>query len=341
MVAALKLTATGRVPAEAITSTKPPQAVADQDNGAVKQSLLMEVDGRSQPEWKLAAAPARGMRAMHAALERELGITLTSTNRGRTLAQQWEIFGGVRARYKPCTAQQFEVDKADDKERVKTWPSEPRGKVAELLGVTIADSVHWTKIEIAPGKFPATAAVPGTSPHGMWCADDLALLDGPDPDTFPDSVTITVAEWLFNNSRRFGFAHGIASEIWHVQWIAGDTIPPEVLQFEDATGGPPARGRGGRGTGRGLGRNPIPKKEDDVAKALRIEDEQAIFLANGITLSWVNDLKDYDVAVFLGLAPPLGQANVVDRSVLRAFRLVGAIPPGFSPDDFQEVIGSN
>lgn len=75
-----------------------------------------------------------------------------------------------------------------------------------------------------------------------------------------------------------------------------------------------------------------------MAKAFRIEDEQAIFLANGITLSWVNDLKDYDVAVFFGLAPPLGQAKVVDRSVLRAFRLVGAIPEGFSAADFQEVI---
>ena len=78
-----------------------------------------------------------------------------------------------------------------------------------------------------------------------------------------------------------------------------------------------------------------------MAKAFRIEDEQAIFLANGITVSWVNDPKDYDVAVFLGLAPPLGQVHVVDRSVLAAFRLVGAVPPGFSASDFQEVIGGS
>src|SRR5262249_9022460 len=154
--------------------------------GSVERSLLDVVD-RTELMWLMAALPARGMRAMHAAIKRDLGVTLFSTGRGRTLAQQWEIFGGEHARYTPCDVDQFNADTAISKERTKWWPPKARRVIAALLAdVVIPEAEFWTKIALPNGLFPATAAVPGTSPHGWWCADDLALTDGADPNTAPD-----------------------------------------------------------------------------------------------------------------------------------------------------------
>jgi hypothetical protein len=130
--------------------------------------------------------------------------------------------------------------------------------------------------------------------------------------------------------------HGTPSEAWHVQWIANDTVPQAVLDFEAGRGR--VIGGGGQGGEEG-GEGPDEKeKREDMGKAFKTPDGDAIFVASGIVLSWVNDPKDYNVAVFLGLAPSLDDVQIVDRSVFKAFRLVGAIPPQFSARDFQEVI---
>ena len=309
-----------------IKPLKPPSAVAKQSNGAVDSTLLGVVD-RDDPLFKLAALPARAMRAMHAAIKRDLDVTLTTTGRGRTLAGQWEIFGGDRARYRPCSLEEFDTNRALGKELTKVFPAPDRAAVAALLpGIVIPESDHWTKIAFANGTFPATAAVPGTSPHGLWCADDLALPDSGDKGNAPDNLTDAVVEWLFTHELDYGFAHGTRTERWHVQWFVGDAVPPAVLAFEVT--------------------NPPPKdelvtpaeKENDMVKAIKTADADAIFTASGIVASWVNDPNDYALAVNAGLAPPLEQVETVDRATLQALRLVGPIPPGFTAADFQEVI---
>jgi hypothetical protein len=52
----------------------------------------------------------------------------------------------------------------------------------------------------------------------------------------------------------------------------------------------------------------------------------------------VSDHDRYALAVGVGLAPPLDEVEIVDRSTFRALRLVGMLPPGFAESDFQEVI---
>jgi hypothetical protein len=309
-----------------IRKTKPPSVIVQQPNGAVDDALLDIVD-RPGTMFKMASLPARGMRAMHAAIKRDLGITMVTTGRGRTLAQQWAIFGGDQARYRPCSPEEFNAHVALGKELTKVFPPESRIAVSTLLpGVVIPESDHWTKIQIGTNRFPATAAVPGTSPHGHWCADDLALPDSGDAGNALDNLTDEVVNWLFTHELDFGFAHGTRSERWHVQWFVGDTIPPAVLAFEET--------------------NPFVEKtlptaveeENDMVKAIKTADADAIFTATGIVVSWVNDPEDYAIAVKAGLAPPLEKVETVDRATFGALRLVGAIPPGFTEADFQEVI---
>jgi hypothetical protein len=322
-----------------IRPTKAPSAVAKQPNGAVDEALMGIVD-RPEKMFKMAALPSRGMRAMHAAIKRDMGVTLTTTGRGRTLAQQWQIFGGDLARYRPCSVDEFNINHALDKELTKVFPAKDRAAVALLLvGVTIPESDHWTKIPFTNGTFPATAAVPGTSPHGLWCADDLALPDGDDRGKAPDGLGDAVVNWLFAHEMDFGFAHGTRSERWHVQWFVGDTIPKSVLDFE-LTNPPVDIPSDNHGLLTPI--TPLtslaPKEELDMIKAIKTADSEAIFSASGIVASWISDPNDYERAVHAGLVPPMEQVEIVDRSTFQALRLVGPIPPGFTAADFEEVI---
>jgi hypothetical protein len=293
-----------------LRQAKLPSEIASQPNGAVDAALLDVVD-RPGKTWLMAKLPAQAMRAMHAAIKRDLGVTLTSTGRGRTLARQWTIFGGSQARYRPCSKQEFDADKARHKELTKLFPANDRRAISQRLGIAIPSSDHWTKIRFSNGNFPATAAVPGTSNHGFWCADDLALTDPRDENKVV-GLTNDVLDWLFTNELDFGFAHSTPSENWHVQWFVGDRVP------QPTTADP---------------------REDDMARAFKISDNDAVFLVSGIVASWVPNREDYAVAVAAKLAPPLDHVEVVRRSTFSALRLVGAIPPGFTTADFQEVVG--
>jgi hypothetical protein len=305
-----------------IESTVPPSAVAKQPNGAVDEALLDLVDDRKDMTFKLATLPARGMIAMHAAIKRELGVTLSSTGRGRTLAGQWEIFGGKRKRYEPCSEETFVAHTNLKQGRTKRFPAADRAKVAALLGIEIPEEEFWTKIPNGNGTFPAMAAVPGKSPHGLWCADDLALPGN-------KNLTEQIVHWLFANELAFGFAHSTKTEVWHVQWFVGDTVPQAVLEFEVEN---PFVGNGLQTLGRDQ------RLENDMVKAIKAEGSDAIFTAAGILVSWVADPADYEAAVAAGLAPPAEQIETVPRATLGALRLVGAMPPGFQASEFQEVV---
>ena len=305
-----------------IESTLPPSAVAKQPNGAVDEAFLDLVDDRTDVTFKMATLPARGMIAMHAAIKRDLGVTLSSTGRGRTLAGQWEIFGGTRKRYQPCSEETFVIHTNLKQGRTKRFPAADRAKVAALLGIEIPAEEFWTKIQNPNGTFPAMAAVPGRSPHGLWCADDLALPGN-------RNLTAQIVHWLFDNELAFGFSHSTKTETWHVQWFVGDTVPQAVLEFEQEN---PFVGNGLHTLGRDQ------SLEDDMVKAIKLADRDAIFSASGIILTWVSNPDEYAAAVSAGLAPPLDTVQTVDPSILKALRLVGTIPPDFTEADFKEVI---
>ena len=243
----------------------------------------------------MAALPARGMRAMHAAIDRDLGITLTTTGRGRTIAQQWSIFGGDQARYRPCSLEEFNANHAQDKELTKVFPAQDRAAIAALLpGVVIPESDHWTKIQFANGRFPGLFRRSGhvASRHVVRRRPRLARRRRQGQ----------CARRHHRRGRRLAVrqrarlrirAHRTKSERWHVQWFVGDTVPQAVLDFE-ITNPPPAQ------PGIPAGEPQQPEEELDMIKAIKTSDADAIFSASGIVASWINDPNDYARAVEAG-----------------------------------------
>ncbi len=116
--------------------SKPPSDILKELNGAIPRSKLevVDLDFNKGDVWLLASNPARGMRAMHAAIHEELGVVLSSTGRGRTTLEQWTIFGGQQARYEPCTEAVFNTltEPNNDKPR-KRWMKKDRDRVRALF----------------------------------------------------------------------------------------------------------------------------------------------------------------------------------------------------------------
>jgi hypothetical protein len=283
--------------------------------------------------WLLASKPARGMRALHAAIHIELGVVLSSTGRGRTIQEQWTIFGGDRARYEPCSEAVFKTltEPADDPPR-KRWKKADRDRVRALLShLAIPNEEFWRKTNLGF----ATAASPGTSPHGMWCADDLAIGPFPRQDTI--GATSAVGQWLFAHEKEFGFGHGLKREAWHLQWFVGDEMPQAVLDFEaiHGTGPGPVETPG---TGTRAGRSTQVETEDDMPKAIQSTHSPAIFTANGMTVTWVPDPEILMKLQVAGLAPADEHIIKEDRQFFKNLSLVGEMPPGFTADDFHAVI---
>ena len=80
----------------------------------------------------------------------------------------------------------------------------------------------------------AMAAVPGTSNHGWALALDLAIdADGDEAFEWPvKSIDKKAVEWLLKNADKFGFAWELQSEPWHLVYVAGDSLPQAVRDFE-------------------------------------------------------------------------------------------------------------
>jgi hypothetical protein len=193
----------------------PPSAILGQPNGAVPEHLLGVVD-RDSYIWKMAALPARGMRALHGDVYAKFGVWLSSTGRGRSFQTQYATF---LSRHRPITLAEYNKLPNSANYR-RYWP--------QAVSVYKLPSNYWALI-----KGNAAAAVPGTSPHGMWCADDICLPGNVGIGARPD-----ILQWLYVHEMDYGFAHSLTSEPWHLQWIAGDRVPTAVLFFENVTSQP-------------------------------------------------------------------------------------------------------
>ena len=104
----------------------------------------------------------------------------------------------------------------------KVWPAIDKADPHYALNPT---KTLWIKRGVLDAAdrlhYPATAAVPGFSNHGLGMAIDLAI----GLPSAPQSLTIPDRVWLENNIDRFGFTYESSSEPWHVTYYVADGCP--------------------------------------------------------------------------------------------------------------------
>lgn len=176
-----------------------PSDLVGHPNGRLPSELLTDVG----PSGMLHHTAARAWRALVAGAS-EVGLPLTYTYGGtyRTLTQQTVLF---ESRYSPT---------------------------GTGGGCKFYKGQQWCK------KSPnlATAAVPGTSNHGIGLAIDTAyddeVGDGIGPDDAAGITGHPQWPWFRVNAERFGFSWELQSEPWHIRYVTGDVIPQAVLDYE-------------------------------------------------------------------------------------------------------------
>jgi len=159
---------------------------------------------------------ARAFSACFALALKMLGITIKDVGDYRSFQEQLNLFVD---RYIPVTKTKYDTTSSAHR---KIWPS------AGQFGYS---SIYWVKNYAKFGYWPATAASPGTSNHGLGLALDVA--QEYDTDTAADPITEVFVAWLCTFAPRFGIYASLASEKWHWQYILGDALPQAVLDYEN------------------------------------------------------------------------------------------------------------
>lgn len=264
-----------------------PSNLANQSNGRIDPNLLTWVDkDRTELVWLMHELPARSMRALHARARRD-GIILTSTGRGRTYLQQVSLF---TSRYQ-TTRIPYEYD--------------------DETGQPIYITKTWNNVVWYQRPDTAMAAIPGTSNHGWWLADDLAeIVNGEVVPLRPSTV-----QWLYANVPQFGFHWETIKENWHVHWTNGDRLTQATLDYEAGLDNDPV---------------PPPPSEDDYDEYMsvlyRVNGEIAVFVATGLTMSWVPDEAAVNFLKYLKHVNPTKEPVALNRDILKSFILVGPAP---------------
>jgi hypothetical protein len=248
-----------------------PSTLSGATNGRLTPDKLTQVG----PSGWLERTAARSWRALAAVCTGQ-GLPLTYTYGGtyRSFEQQLGLF---TSRYEECSYLTYKLTPSD---RRKIWAE------AVSNGYT---STYWRK-RLINGSYPASAAAPGHSNHGIGLAVDTAwdrdLADGIGPD---DATSITSSpQWpLFQRLvPTFGFSWELQSEPWHIRYVAGDTIPIPTLEFEQ--GVPPLP-------------PPTPTMEDEMALvAYKFENDPtgAVMLSDGTECWWVPSGAALDMAIW-------------------------------------------
>lgn len=162
-------------------------------------------------------------------------------------------------------------------------------------GCKVWDGALWCK-KLVNGKVPASAAVPGTSNHGLGLAIDTALDNDPGDGVSPDDAeNITPAlEWLSIHAPRFGFSWEgpvTAIEPWHLRYVTGDAVPQAVLDWETPVV------------------VPDPDEEDDMPKPLFIgtpEGAQYLWVAGCKPQGFENPTERDKILAAYGIDPNTG-----------------------------------
>jgi hypothetical protein len=182
-----------------ITPVTLPADLVGQPNGRIPAELLVDVG----PSGLLHHLAARAWKALVAdAAANGLPLTYTYGGTYRTLAAQTVLF---ESRYVPGGAGG---------------------------GCKFYKGQQWCK----KSANLATAAVPGTSNHGIGLAIDSAA--GVHPQSATSISSHPQWSWFRANVERYGFSWELQSEPWHIRYVTGDTVPQAVLDYETPTPAP-------------------------------------------------------------------------------------------------------
>lgn len=221
------------------TLPKPPVSLPSTLNGYTNGSLPASILKPTTFGNALAEpTAARAFRAFAAVEVRPRGIDPRHVGGYRDLYGQWDIFGGNRRRYQPCTLAEWQATPAAHR---KTWAAADRALVELELraaghNVTIPVAYYWRKIRNANGSWPASAARPRTSNHGLGLALDIG--EENDGDAAVDPITDEFVDLLIDRGHLYGIGAEMDSERWHWRYYAGDAIPAAVLAYEASIAGP-------------------------------------------------------------------------------------------------------
>jgi peptidoglycan hydrolase-like protein with peptidoglycan-binding domain len=196
---------------------KKPSTLAGKENGKLPDSILVSIGiGNARME----RTAARSFLAMFDEA-RKAGFVIRQVGHYRTFQEQVNLFV---SRYEPVSKITFDQTPRD---RRKVWEKAPQNGY---------NSVYWVKKRIN-GRYPATAASPGNSNHGLGLALDIA--EEYDSDPQPDPIRDSFVRWLISNAGRYGISAELQSEPWHWRYVAGDAIPLATQLYESAHGGSP------------------------------------------------------------------------------------------------------
>lgn len=201
-----------------ITPMVMPSTLRGRENGKLPSELLDQI---GVPGALMEKTAARAFRAMLAEM-RKGGFDPRQVGHYRTFQQQLNLFV---SRYQETSQATFNNTASSNR---KQWNGATQNGYS---------SIYWVK-KLINGRYPATAATPGSSNHGWGLALDLA--EEYDTDTAPDAIRSQWVQWLVNNARRFGISAELQSEPWHWRYVAGDAIPQAVLDYERGSGINPA-----------------------------------------------------------------------------------------------------
>lgn len=171
--------------------------------------------------WLLHPLAARSMRAMVAAMT-AAGFQVRATGTYRTHAAQVNL---LTSRYRPVSAAVYHTT---PRSRRRLWRDAPAHGFS---------SIHWVKIPAANGSYPATAATPGESNHGLALAVDFAEERDGDPGV--EAISAAMTAWLVANAATYGWSAELQSEPWHWRYVAADAVPAAVISFEVGLQAPP------------------------------------------------------------------------------------------------------
>lgn len=200
-----------------ISSMVLPSSLNGVENGKLPDHLLTTFGVGSARMEKTAA---RSMVAMLAEM-RAGGFNPRQVGHYRTFQEQLNLF---LSRYREASQSEWNSTLTQHR---KQWDD------ARKYGY---NSIYWVK-KLINGRYPATAATPGKSNHGLGLAVDIA--EEYDTDTAPDPIRSQWVQWLVNNAHRYGFSAELQSEPWHWRYVAGDRIPTATLAFEKNGGQQP------------------------------------------------------------------------------------------------------
>lgn len=262
-----------------------PAVLDGQANGKLDPAILRVTPGLAGgPNVRLVETATRCWVAMSAAAQKA-GIILKVTSSAdsyRTYQQQVNLF-----------TSRYQLDPTGNGWRL--WDSDGNG-VRE----------RWYKKDGIDGKPVATAAVPGTSNHGLAIALDIANANG------------SRLAWMESNVVRFGFSWElIPEEPWHIRNVTGDDIPAAVLAYE---------------------------QEQDMSAENAYNADAATFATITMNQSYRAIVTPQDPAATAVVTNALALAVIrLEQKLDQALALLaelGEVPPGPVPEHIHDVSGS-